>query len=451
MRLAIWSPLPPSSSGIADYVAEALPELSHHADITVVVEDPAAVDPALASRFSLASAAAPGDTDLALYHLGNSPPHAYVYRRALSHPGVAFLHDWNLHQLVLFETVERGDTDTYLRAMRRAHGERGAFAGRQIARALGGQMLPALLPLGAHVLDGSLAAVALTTRTHAAAARRLAGRPALHLAHHVSLPLDPLPSRAEARHELGLPQNGPLIVAPGLATAQKQLDVAVRAAARLRSRWPDLRLVAAGGIQSDLPLAHWVEQAQLGEGFIATGRLSLDDFVRALVASDIVLALRFPSQGEMSGALMRALGVGRPVLVTSGTAACDDFPAGIVVPIDPGAHAEDALASHLSKLIEEPALAARIGSEARAHVEAQCSVAGTVESLARFLQEVAARDQELRRRAAEQRVADGSLLQYLLDELGLTAHDLGLADFPLDIVSLLRPLAGDRGHVADTD
>ena len=444
MRLAIWSPLPPSSSGIADYVAEALPALARHAEITVVVEDPAAVDPALASRFHLASALAPGEADIDLYHLGNSPPHAYVYRRALSHPGVAFLHDWNLHQVVLFETVERGDTNAYLRAMRRAHGERGAFAGRQIARALGGQMLPALLPLGEHLLDGSLAAVALTARTRTAAARRLAGRPALQLAHHVYLPLDPPPSRAEARRQLGLPQGAPLIVAPGLATAQKQLDVAVRATARLRSRWPDLQLVVAGGVEPGLPLSGWVAQSQLGEGFRATGRLSLDDFARALVASDVVLALRFPSQGEMSGALMRALGVGRPVLVTSGTAACDDFPAGVVIPIDPGAHAEEALARHLTRLLEEPALAARIGAEAKAYVEAHCGVATTAEQLAQFLQGVTAQAPELRRRVAEERVADGGLLQYLLDELGLTAHDLGLADFPAEIVSLLRPLAGDQ-------
>lgn len=449
MRLAIWSPLPPCSSGIADYVAEALPELTRYADVTVVVEDPTAVDPALASRFHLASADAPENADLDLYHLGNSPPHAYIYRRARTYPGVAFVHDWNLHQVVLFETVERGDTQAYLRAMRRAHGERGAFAGRQIARALGGQMLPALLPLGEHVLDGSLAAVALTARTRAAAARRLVGRPAFQLAHHVCLPVDPLPSRAEARRQLGLPQDAPLIVAPGLATAQKQLDVAVRAAARLRSRWSSLRLVVAGGIEPDLPLRRWVDQAQLGDGLIATGRLSLPDFLRALVASDVVLALRFPSHGEMSGALMRALGLGRPVLVTSGTAACDEFPDGVVVPIDPGAHAEEALVRHLTRLIEEPALAARIGATAKAHVEAHCSVAATVERLAHFLQEVAAQDQQLRRCVAERRVADGSLLQYLLDEMGLTAHDLGLADFPLDVVSLLRSLAGERSDMHD--
>jgi len=42
-----------------------------------------------------------------------------------------------------------------------------------------------------------------------------------------------------------------------------------------------------------------------------------------LAAADVVLALRFPSFGEMSGALVRAMGVGRPVLVTDGTPPAD--------------------------------------------------------------------------------------------------------------------------------
>ena len=45
MKLAVWSPLPPSPSGIADYVAETLPVLREHAAVEVVVEDPAAVAP----------------------------------------------------------------------------------------------------------------------------------------------------------------------------------------------------------------------------------------------------------------------------------------------------------------------------------------------------------------------------------------------------------------------
>ena len=47
MKVAVWSPLPPAASGIADYVAESLPALARHFDVTAVVEDPEAVDPAL--------------------------------------------------------------------------------------------------------------------------------------------------------------------------------------------------------------------------------------------------------------------------------------------------------------------------------------------------------------------------------------------------------------------
>src|SRR6185503_21283884 len=99
-------------------------------------------------------------------------------------------------------TVERGDVPGYLREMRRAYGETGAFVGRQVARALGGDLLPALFPLNDRILDASLAVVGLTRYVASRAERRLGDRPVLHLPHHVSLPLHPLPLREEARRAL---------------------------------------------------------------------------------------------------------------------------------------------------------------------------------------------------------------------------------------------------------
>src|SRR5262249_49282805 len=72
----------------------------------------------------------------------------------------------------------------------------------------------------------------------------------------------------------------------------------------------------AGGAARALPLLEWSRAAGLGDGLLVTGALDLPSFVRHLVAADVVLALRFPTYGEISGALVRALGVGRPVLVT---------------------------------------------------------------------------------------------------------------------------------------
>jgi glycosyltransferase involved in cell wall biosynthesis len=435
--------LPPSSSGIADYVAEQLPQLARHVELEAVVEDPAAVDPAAAAGLRVRRPDEPSSADLDVYHLGNSPAHAYVYRAARDRPGVAVLHDWSLHHLVLRETVERGDTASYLREMRRAYGETGTFVARQVARALGGGLLPALFPLNDRVLEGSLGIVGLTSHVCSRAARRLPGRPVLHLPHHVWLPLDPVPGRDEARRALGLPEAALLVTAPGLATAAKRLHVALRVVARLRPALPGLRLVVAGGVDPDLPLASWAADAGLGDALRITGRLSLDDFVRHLAAADVILALRFPTHGEISGALVRALGVGRPVLVTAGTPAGEEFPEGVVVPVDPGPHEEEELAALVEHLFRQPDLRETVGRLARTHVLAHHDPGATSRALAGFLTDVLARKAGLLAALAADRAQEGSRLGYLMEELTWAARDLGLT-VPLGLEGLLGDLAGER-------
>ena len=78
MRLQVWTPLPPSPSGIADYAAEQLPLLARRAELVVVVEDALAVEPSLRRLHDVRSARDAGDADLDLYQLGNSPAHGFV-------------------------------------------------------------------------------------------------------------------------------------------------------------------------------------------------------------------------------------------------------------------------------------------------------------------------------------------------------------------------------------
>jgi glycosyltransferase involved in cell wall biosynthesis len=383
-----------------------------------------------------------GTPDLDLYHLGNSPAHAYVYRAALARPGVAALHEWSLHHLVLHETVERGQAWAYLREMRRAHGEAGSFVGRQVARALGGDLLPALFPLSQRVLESSLAVVGLTQHVCTRARAALPGRPVLHLPHHLSLPLDPLPSAEAARAALGLPPAGPLLVAPGLATTAKRLDAAVRLLARLREAHPQARLVAAGAVDPALPLMEMAERHRVADAVHVTGRLGLDGFVRALCAADLVLALRFPTHGEISGALVRALGVGRPALVTAGTPAEEEFPEGVVVPVAPGAAEDEELFALADHLLRRPGLRARIGALARAHVQRRHGLAQTMAALCAFLDEVLSRARPLREAVEEARRAGEGLLGFFSEEVRAGARDLGLHGVDLGLRPLLAPLAG---------
>jgi glycosyltransferase involved in cell wall biosynthesis len=441
VRLAVWTPLPPSASGIADYAAEQLRVLARHVDLVAVVEDPSAVDAARIPGVRLASVQDAPKADLDLYQLGNSPAHAYVYRAALARPGVALLHDWSLHHLVLRETVERGDVGAYLREMRRAHGETGLFVGRQVARALGGDLLPALYPLNDRVLEGSLAIVGLTELVATRAGRRLPGRPVLRLPHHLALP-GAVPSREQARRALGLAQDAVILTAPGLATASKRLDVAIRALARLAPEHQALRLVVAGELDPRLPLRAWADAAGLRDRVLVTGRLTLSDFVGHLAAADLVLALRFPSHGEISGALVRALGVGRPALVTAGTPAAEEFPEGIVVPVDPGAHEEAELVALVDHLVRRPELLATIGRLAREHVVEHHRLEATVERLVGFLDEVLGHKPQLIRALAADRAPEGTLVGYLMEEVRGAARELGLHGVQLGLEPLLGELTG---------
>jgi len=422
LRLAVWSPLPPSPSGIADYAAEQLPGLRERFDVQVVSSAPQGAWP---------------EADLDLYQIGNSPAHVFVYRAALQRPGVVLLHDWNVHDLVLAESADRGGRRAYLREMRRAYGERGSFLGRQIARGLGGEIWPALLPLGDRLLERSLALIGLTRQVAQHARERLGERPVLQLPHHLALPLSPWPTQREARAALGLPPDALLVTAPGLASVSKRVHVVARVVARLRRAHPQLLLVLAGGLDPGFEAASLAPEDP--GSVLVTGRLGPHDFLRHLAAADLVSALRFPSRGEISGALVRSLGAGRPCFVTAGTPAAEEFPEGCVVPVSPDRHEEAELEALLAALLAKPEARGALGAQARDHVLEYHDLGRVTTRLADFLEPLARDRQRLEARLPP--LETGALAE-LLDEIHFAARELQLPGLPDGLGSLLAPLAG---------
>ena len=115
MRVAYYSPLPPSRSGIADYSVLLLPELERRIDLVV----------ARPGRFRREPAA-----DVRLYHVGNdAEAHGWIVDALRRRPGVVVLHDFVLHHLVVGMTFARGDSAGYLAAMEREAGLVGRLLG----------------------------------------------------------------------------------------------------------------------------------------------------------------------------------------------------------------------------------------------------------------------------------------------------------------------------------
>jgi len=92
--------MPPSKSGIADYSAALVSQLEKLVDLTVFDRPDKPYD---AARF-----------DIDLYHIGNNPFHTFVYEAALHRPGVAVMHEANLHHLIADHTIRRGNWDAYM-------------------------------------------------------------------------------------------------------------------------------------------------------------------------------------------------------------------------------------------------------------------------------------------------------------------------------------------------
>ena len=445
MRIAVWSPLPPASSEVADHTSELLPALAEHHDVVAVVEDPSAVDLSVMSGIPVVGSGSVPQTDLDVYQIASSPGHVFAYRAALARPGVVVLHEWILHDLAWREAVEAGDVSRYLREMRRSHGETGTFVGHQVSLGRGGTILPELFSVNDRLVQVSLGVATLTRESGARLRRRHPGTPRLHLPQHLALAA--LPTRAEARHALGLPCDALLVIAPGRATASSQLETLIHVVGRLRRELPSLRLVVAGEIDPDLACEDWVSQAGLGGGLVTTGRLSSEDLVRHLVAADVVSMLRFPSRGEISPMLVRALGVGRPVLVTAGTPAAEEMPEGAVVPVDPGPREGEGLVTLLRRLLASDRLRQAIGGLAREHALAHHGLERATAGLADFLVEVQGRRARLLPQIEASRAVEGTLTGDFVEEVRRAATDLGLAGLRLDLEPLLAPLAARRRSV----
>jgi glycosyltransferase involved in cell wall biosynthesis len=431
LAVEIWSPLPPEPSGVADYVEEQLEVLNRAFALTLVVENAAGVDPALRARFHVVDAKTSDKSALRVYHVGNSPLHGFAHREALRVPGVVFLHEWNLHELLLGFAVTSNNFDEYRLQMRREHGARGSIAAETIASALGGRHWTSVFPLNAEILQRALGVVSLSGSTAAKVAARLPGGRLLHLPHH-SLLRSHTVSRSEARKLLGFEEQDRIVLLPGLGTAAKSFHVAGEATRAIRGRVENVRLVTVGGGPS--------EQAEAADPSIRQlGRVDLQTLGDALLAADVVLALRFPSRGEASGVLMRALAAGRASIVSAGSTADLDLPLGIVGRVNPGPHEVPELAALLEFLLKDEPARLRMESLARAEAALR-GVDALTDRLVRFVKEIAASREELEGAMAARASSSARLRQPFRNDIEAAASSLGLTHLPANVFERLAGL-----------
>lgn len=359
--LLLVSPLPPARNGIADYAVALLAGLAPHYRCTAACEDWLAtappgvevVDPALAHRL-------PAAGGRVLHQIGNNPDHGFVLRTLRHLPGVTTLHDPGL--LHLHESTGESRATILAGLRHAAPGLAAIYAAQLRDHGVSTRANHLLFDLAGEVLARSRAVV-----VHSRFALRR-----LRLTHgeaataHVAVIPHPLPpgeppGRTAARARLGIPPGEFLLVTAGFAARAKRLDWVAAAVEAV----PGLRWIHAGS-------ADPAQAAAVAGRATITGHLDPAAFADHIAAADVLVTLRFPSQGESSGPLARGLAAGVCCLV-SDTGAYAELPRDAVVHL-PLAGGVRVLAGALAGLLADPGRAAAIGAAGRRHALAEMAL-----------------------------------------------------------------------------
>jgi glycosyltransferase involved in cell wall biosynthesis/SAM-dependent methyltransferase len=346
--------MPPSKSGIADYSTALVERLSAFAEVQVFSEAPPHYDPQ--------------NFDIALYQMGNNPYHTFVYEMALKHPGVVVMHESNLHHLMADLTIRRGDWDAYMQEVE-YNGGAPALEFAQRVRAL--------------EVGPDYEGVAMT--------RRLLERSKAVIVHSRFMerevraagfagPIGCIPHGAwipdvhgmSYRHRLGLDERTPLIGLFGFLKPYKRIAESLRAFRRLVRLEPLAKMILVGEAHPDFPVQSLIKTLGLSSHVRVLGFTPIEDFVGYIAASDIVLNLRYPTVGESSGSLLRALGLGKAVLV-SDVGSFAEIPDEICLKVPVDATEENFIFEYLNLLVSQPEAARAMGAQAKQWVARECN------------------------------------------------------------------------------
>jgi glycosyltransferase involved in cell wall biosynthesis len=196
----------------------------------------------------------------------------------------------------------------------------------------------------------------------------------------------------------------PLFGCFGHLNASKRIPQLLEAFGVVRMRHPNAKLVLVGPASPRFDAARLV-----GEGVGRIGYVDEEELWSLMAACDAIVSLRSPTMGETSGSAIRALSLGKP-LVVSDVGWFAELPAEAVLKVPVDGREEDTLVAALEALAD-PSVRAAMGAGARALIEREHRVDLVAEAYA----------------AALEALAGGAIVQErVLHEVASAAADVGM-------------------------
>ena len=112
-----------------------------------------------------------------------------------------------------------------------------------------------------------------------------------------------------------MPPDELAVVSLGFVTPAKCIEQIIHALSDIRDRVPRFKYWIFGEMRHPAQVRRAIKQCGMSDLVVEKGYLSSEDFQAAIQASDLVINLRYPTVGESSGTMTRAMGLGKPVVV----------------------------------------------------------------------------------------------------------------------------------------
>lgn len=315
-RLAFFSPLPPSASGIASYVVDLLGILPDAWDIELFGPEADTAEVAgrpayVLQRWEERQAAEP--FDLNVYHVGNNALHATTLPYVKDHPGLLVLHDAVLHPSRAATFLAADDMAAYRDALEASPVADARRIVDVVGAGLGG---PSIYWNEALVAD--LVAASRHTVVHGRLLARwlraqVSDAEVGSVVHWASVPTPRSQLVADWRERLGV-STGQLLGTFGYLGPEHRVDLMLDALLE-QGTAPDLRMVIVGRPDPALQLEQQVADRGLGDIVTAVGHVDEDDFYALLHAVDLGISLRYPSARASSAPLVQLLRAGTPAVI----------------------------------------------------------------------------------------------------------------------------------------
>jgi glycosyltransferase involved in cell wall biosynthesis len=449
LRLAFVSPMPPERTGVATYNARLLPVLARRYAIDVISDQAAVQLPegcaAVAIRDPAYLIARYGDYDRILYHVGNSPYHAWMLGLLRECPGTIAMHDVYLGDLANWIDAQSGHAGYFQRALLDGHGYDAAAlltSGAQRAD------LVRRFPCHSDVVDAANGVIVHSRFAAEIVSRRFPryAAPPVALA-NLCREVEPGADRAAARARLGIDADAFVVASFGFVNHVKLHDRIVGAwLASTLAADAHCRLIFVGAGTGDPHAESLRARIAAIDGsapIVLTGFVNDATYIDFLVASDVAVQLRSETRGETSGAILDCLAYGLPV-ITSSLGALAELPPDVVLRVREQ-FTDDELGGALETLRSDAALRAAMSRAAISYVATHHDPEHVARQYTEALEHFArhgpraryARDVDTLARAACEHEASGVELDAIAEALADNTPRPGDVQWLLDITPIV--------------